>query len=176
MTVEQIERMVEVQICDVAEMQLIYEAAARGKNAAEACEEVLGGHFSLSPHAASGIEVGSNIIKLILQSSKSVDHLCLLHKYLNSGCVLEAGEDWLRGEIASLEKDLGLEPFELLALDRFDQPMSWERNGRVIHEDEMADYKEQEVELMIEQIGRISGFTNDPEIEEDTGGNANVRS
>lgn len=42
-------------------------------------------------------------------TSESINHLVQLHKYLNSGCVLEAGKDWLRGEIASLENDLGLE-------------------------------------------------------------------
>ncbi|MDD9266005.1 hypothetical protein ACFPES_03065 [Paenibacillus sp. GCM10023248] len=42
--------------------------------------------------------------------------------------------------------------------------MSWERNGRIIHEDEMADYKRQVEEEMIERI------------EDESGGNANVRS
>jgi hypothetical protein len=43
------------------------------------------------------------------QTSESINHLVQLHKYLNNDSVLEAGKDWLAGEIASLEKDLGLE-------------------------------------------------------------------
>lgn len=96
-------------------------------------------------------------------TSESINHLCQLHKFLNSGIVLEAGKDWLRCEISSLEKDLGLEPVELLALDRFDQPMSRECNGRIIHEDEMADYKRRVEEKMIEHMGRVSELANEPQ-------------
>lgn len=88
-------------------------------------------------------------------TSECINHLCQLHRYLNSGVVLEAAKDWLRGEIASMEIDLGLEPInEFNMLDRFERPMSWEHPmGRTIREDEMADYKNQQVEEMIERSG-----------------------
>ncbi|MDD9266007.1 hypothetical protein ACFPES_03075 [Paenibacillus sp. GCM10023248] len=42
-------------------------------------------------------------------------HLNQLHCILNSGVVLEAAKDWLRGEIYQMERDLGLDPVEAIA-------------------------------------------------------------
>jgi hypothetical protein len=106
-------------------------------------------------------------------TSECINHLCQLHRYLNSGVILEAAKDWLRGEISSMERDLGLEPIrEFDALDRFERPMSWENPlertiaGRTIREDEMVDYKRQVEEELLEQYERNNPAGDD---------NANLR-
>jgi hypothetical protein len=53
-------RLQAAQLRDVAEMQAIYEAA-KNKDAAGACEAVLGNSFMLSGEVAAGIERGEAV-------------------------------------------------------------------------------------------------------------------
>lgn len=55
MTNERKRRFHAVQLKDVIEMQAIYEAAAQGMEAGEACSEVLGERFNLSAIVAEGV-------------------------------------------------------------------------------------------------------------------------
>ncbi|WP_138751081.1 hypothetical protein [Paenibacillus sinopodophylli] len=54
-------RLQAAQLQDVAEMKAILEAAAGGKDAAGACEAVLGKSFKLSGVVATGIERGEAV-------------------------------------------------------------------------------------------------------------------
>lgn len=63
------ERIRQAQLKDVVEMGAIYAAAAAGVSAAEACSQVVGGSFNLSPEAVEGIRAGgSQPRRLIVRS------------------------------------------------------------------------------------------------------------
>ncbi|WP_336786606.1 hypothetical protein [Paenibacillus sp. MMO-177] len=58
---DRMKRLHAAQMRDVEEMQAIYVEAASGKDAAGACEAVLGNSFKLSGEVAAGIERGEAV-------------------------------------------------------------------------------------------------------------------